>query len=97
MIAILLLVFQISGTGGIYPIEIMNPIFQALYPYLPMTYAINIVRETVLGLIWSNYIPSFLVLMAIAIATIILSLIIKEKADKASHFFEEKLEDSGLF
>ncbi len=97
MVAILLLVFQISGTGGIYPIEIMNPIFQALYPYLPMTYAINIVRETVLGLIWSNYIPSFLVLMAIAIATIILSLIIKEKADKASHFFEEKLEDSGLF
>lgn len=97
VVAILLLVFQISGTGGIYPIEIMNPIFQMLYPYLPMTYAINIVREAALGLIWGNYIPSFLVLMAIAIITIVVSLIIKEKADKISHYFEEKLKESGLF
>lgn len=97
LIAILLLVFQISGTGGIYPIEIMNPIFQTLYPYLPMTYAINILRETILGLLWSNYIPSFVVLLVIVIATVILSLIIKEKADKISHYFEDKLKNSSLF
>lgn len=97
VIAILLLVFQISGTGGIYPIEIMNPIFQTLYPYLPMTYAINIMRESILGLIWANYIPSFLVLVGIGILTIIISLIIKERFDKISHFFEKKLKESGLF
>ena len=97
VIAILLLVFQISGTGGIYPIEIMNPIFQMLYPFLPMTYAINIIREVTLGLIWSNYIPSFLVLVAIVVATIVISLIIKKRFDKISHYFEEKLKDSGLF
>ena len=97
VVAILLLVFQISGTGGIYPIEIMNPIFQMLYPFLPMTYAINIVRESTLGLIWSNYIPSFLVLVAIVVATIVISLIIKKRFDKISHYFEEKLKDSGLF
>ena len=96
-IVILLLVFQISGTGGIYPIEIMDPIFKTLYPYLPMTYAINIVREATLGLLWSNYIPSFLVMIAIAIITIIVCLIIKVKADDAAHYFEKKLEESGLF
>ena len=96
VIAILLLVFQISGTGGIYPIEIMNPIFQMLYPFLPMTYAINIIREVTLGLIWSNYIPSFLVLVAIAILTIVLSLIVKKRLDKISHYFDEKLKNSGL-
>ena len=96
-ISILLLVFQISGTGGIYPIEIMDPIFKALYPYLPMTYAINIVREATLGLLWSNYMPSFWVLIAIAVATVIICLIIKERADDAAHYFEKKLEESGLF
>ena len=97
VLGILLLVFQISGTGGVYPIEIMNPIFQALYPYLPMTYAINILRESLLGLIWSNYISSFVVLLGIVIATVIVSLIIKEKADKLSHYFEDKLDESKLF
>ena len=97
VISILLLVFQISGTGGIYPIEIMGPIFKTLYPYLPMTYGIDIIREASLGLLWSNYIPSFIVLLIILIATVIICLFIKEKADDLSHYFENKLEESDLF
>ena len=96
-IAVILLVLQISGTGGIYPIEIMHHVFQIIYPYLPMTYAINIVREAQLGVVWSNYIPSLLIFIGIGIATIILAVIIKEKADDASHYFEESLEETGLF
>jgi putative membrane protein len=97
VISILLLVFQISGTGGIYPIEIMGPVFEAMYPYLPMTYGINIIREASLGLLWSNYIPSFIVLIGILVATVIICLLIKEKADNISHYFENKLEESDLF
>ncbi len=96
-IAIVLLVFQISGTGGIYPVEIMAPFFNVANPYLPMTYAITLIRESQLGLIWSNYIPALIILLAIGLATVIVSIIIKEKADKAAHYFEKRLEDSGLF
>ncbi|MBR2665880.1 YhgE/Pip domain-containing protein [Methanobrevibacter sp.] len=96
-VAIVLLVLQISGTGGIYPVEIMSPIFNILNPYLPMTYAITLIREAQLGLIWSNFIPALIILFALGIVTVIVSIIIKEKADKATHYFENKLEESGLF
>ena len=96
-VAIVLLVLQISGTGGIYPVEIMSPIFNILNPYLPMTYAITLIREAQLGLIWSNFIPALIILFALGIVTVIVSMIIKEKADKATHYFENKLEESGLF
>ena len=96
-IAIVLLVFQISGTGGIYPVEIMAPFFNVANPYLPMTYAITLIRESQLGLVWSNYIPALIILLAIGLATVVVSIIIKEKADKAAHYFEKRLEDSGLF
>ena len=96
-IAIVLLVFQISGTGGIYPVEIMAPFFNVANPYLPMTYAITLIRESQLGLVWSNYIPALIILLAIGLATVVVSIIIKEKADKAAHYFEQRLEDSGLF
>ena len=96
-IVVILLVFQISGTGGIYPIEIMPKLFQELYSYLPMTYGIKLVREAQLGIIWPNYIPALIMLLAIGITTIIVSVIIKEKADKPSKYFEEKLKESGLF
>ena len=96
-IAIVLLVIQISGTGGIYPVEIMAQFFNVLNPYLPMTYAITLVREAQLGLIWSNYIPALSILLGIGLATVIVMMIIKEKADKITHYFEERLEDSELF
>ncbi len=96
-IAVVLLVIQISGTGGIYPVEIMDPIFSTMNPYLPMTYAITLIREAQLGLIWSNYIPALIILLSIAAAAVIILIIIKEKADRITHYFEGRLEDSGLF
>ncbi|RAP52068.1 MAG: hypothetical protein BZ137_09295 [Methanosphaera sp. rholeuAM130] len=96
-IAILLLVFQISGSGGIYPIEIMNPLFGVIYPYLPMTHAINIVRESQLGLIWMNYWPSFAYLWFIGMIVVILSILLKQRWDKRTQIIEEKLEESNLF
>ncbi|MDO5814975.1 MAG: YhgE/Pip domain-containing protein [Methanobrevibacter sp.] len=96
-VSIVLLVLQISGTGGIYPVEIMHQLFQILNPYLPMTHAITLIREAQLGMVWSNYIFALIVLLAIGIVAVIASVIIKERADKASHYFEERLEESGLF
>ena len=96
-VAIILLLFQISGTGGIYPIEIMGSMFKALYPYLPMTYAIDLIREAQLGLIWSNYLPALLKLIGIGIITEVAALLVKEKADKAAHYLEKRLDESGLF
>ena len=96
-IAIILLVFQISGSGGIYPVEIMNKIFGILYPYLPMTHAITLVREAQLGLIWSNYIPAFIWLIVVGIVVVLLSIILKQRFDKHTKYFEEKLHESNLF
>lgn len=96
-IGILLLVFQISGSGGIYPVEIMSVIFRVIYPYLPMTHGINIVRESQLGLIWTNYMPSFMFLFFLGAIVIILSILLKQRWDKRTKFFDEKLEEADIF
>ena len=64
---------------------------------MPMTYGINLVREAQLGVVWSNYWPSLAILVAIALITVGIAVIIKEKLDKQSHYFEKKLEESVLF
>lgn len=96
-IVVVLLVLQISSTGGIYPVELMAPFFQWISPLLPMTYAITMMREATLGVLWSNYIPNFLVLLGLGIATILISYLIKEKFDERANTFEEALERSKLF
>ena len=46
-IAVIIMVFQIAGAGGIYPIKTNPQVFGVLYPLWPFTYAINGFREAI--------------------------------------------------
>ena len=94
---VVILVLQITSTGGIFPVEILPPFFQAINPYLPLTYSIGALREVVAGVIWSAYWYNMIALALFPILTFVLTLLIKEKMDKRAQLLEEKLKKSGLF
>lgn len=96
-IAIVILVLQITATGGIFPVEILPPFFQSLHPFLPLTYAVGALREVVGGVIWNTYWYNMVMLALFPIAAFLLTLLIKEKVDKRAMWMEGKLKDSGLF
>ncbi|MDO9045432.1 MAG: YhgE/Pip domain-containing protein, partial [Methanobacteriaceae archaeon] len=79
---VVILVLQITATGGIFPVEILPPFFQAINPYLPLTYSIGALREVVAGVIWSTYWYNMIALALFPILTFVLTLLIKEKMDK---------------
>jgi putative membrane protein len=96
-LAIIVLVLQITATGGIFPVEILPPFFQAIHPYLPLSYAVGALREVVAGVLWNTYWYNILALAIFPALTFILTLLIKEKLDKRAQWTEEKLKESGLF
>ena len=96
-LAIIILVLQITGTAGIFPLEILPQFFQTIHPYLPLTYAVGALREVVAGVIWSTYWYNMLYMTIFAVVAFILTLLIKEKVDKRAQWTEEKLKESGLF
>lgn len=44
-LALIILVLQLAASGGTFPVETIDKGFQAISPYLPMTYAIKLLRE----------------------------------------------------
>ena len=54
-IGIIILVLSISGAGGNFPVILSGKFFQAINPFLPFTYAVNALRETVGGIYWNNF------------------------------------------
>ena len=96
-LAIIILVLQITATAGIYPVQLLPPFFQAIHPYLPLTYAIGALREVIGGVLWSSYWYNILILAIFPALTFVITLIIKEKLNKRSQWSEKKLGDSGLF
>lgn len=47
-IALLLLVLQLASSGGTFPVEIIDESFQKISPYMPMTYTIKLIKESVI-------------------------------------------------
>ena len=53
-VAVILVIVQIPGASGLYPIEMMPDFFRELHPWLPFTYGINAMRGPIAGL-YGNY------------------------------------------
>lgn len=94
-IAVIIMVFQIAGAGGIYPIQTNPEIFGMLYPLWPFTYSINSFREAISGPVWENVWISVRALLVYCIIFITLS-ILKKPLHKITHFMEHKFEESNL-
>ncbi|WP_152656159.1 YhgE/Pip domain-containing protein [Oceanobacillus sp. CFH 90083] len=61
-VAIIFMILQLSGGGGMFPIQVAPAFFQAIHPFLPFTYAIDILREASGGIVWSVVFSRFAVL-----------------------------------
>lgn len=70
-ICIILLVLQLGSSGGTFPIQMTSNFFQALYPKVPFTYSIGLLREAVGGV----YIPAAQRDMKILLIGIVITLI----------------------
>lgn len=54
-IGIIILVLSISGAGGNFPVVLSGQFFQAINPWLPFTYAVNLLRESTGGVYWPSF------------------------------------------
>ena len=96
-IAVLLVIMQIPGASGIYPIEMMPDFFRALFPFFPFTYGIDALRETIGGFYGLHYLRYMAVLVLFAALAFILGLFLRQRLGNFARLFNSKLADTGLF
>ncbi len=94
-VAIIIMIFQIAGSGGIYPIETNPAIFGMLQPLWPFTYAIGGFREAIIGPYGPNVAMYVRTLLKIVIIVLPFGLL-KRPFHKLIHFFEHKFEEADL-
>ena len=54
-ICVILLVVQVAGSGGTFPIEVAPKFFRTVYPLLPFNYSMGAMRETIAGMYGNTY------------------------------------------
>ncbi|WP_297713473.1 YhgE/Pip domain-containing protein [Clostridium sp.] len=96
VLGIVLLVIQIGGSGGTFPIQLTPKFFQVINPFLPFTYAISLAREAIGGVVQSVLIKDIVVLLIYGAIFILISLFLKKPINKLTHGFTESFEKSGI-
>lgn len=76
-LAVLLLVIQISGSGGAYPLQLLPAWFQGISPFLPATYAVNAVRSAIAGVYQGDFWLSLGALALFVIPALLLGLVLR--------------------
>lgn len=95
-VSVILLVVQVAGTGGTFPIEVAPKFFQAVYPLLPFTHSMAALRETVGGMYGMNYWIDLGKLVIFLVISLIVGLILRKPIIKLNDAFTEKLEETKL-
>ena len=95
-IVIILLVLQISSSGGTFPVEVIPSFFQKVSRFLPFTYAIGTLREAQGGIFYPNLYKELFYLGIFALLFILLGLLFKKPLEGLNHQFSKKFKESGL-
>ncbi|WP_273413211.1 YhgE/Pip domain-containing protein [Corynebacterium appendicis] len=95
-IAVFLVVIQIPGASGLYPIELMPGFFRRIYPYLPFRYGIDAMRETIAGFYGHHYLRFLATLLAMSAAAFALGWLFRLTSSHANLLFNRQLARTNL-
>ncbi len=95
-LGIIILVLSISGAGGNFPVVLSDGFFRVINPYLPFTYAVNLIREAVGGIYWPNATKDIIILLAFGIGFYLLGLLTTEKLKPFMHKLHKSAKKSMI-
>lgn len=94
--AIILLVLQVAGSGGTFPIQLTPKFFQIINPFLPFTYAISFAREAIGGVVQSVLVKDIVIMLIYIVVSILISIFLKKPINNLLSGFTKKFHESGL-
>ena len=94
--SVIIMVIQVAGAGGSYPVRVLPQIFQKLYPFMPFNYAMNAMREAIGGTYGNNYEKYIIILLLISILFAVLGLLLYKPVHWLNKLIAESSEKAEI-
>ena len=94
--SVIIMVIQVAGSGGSYPIHVLPQIFQDLYAFMPFHYGMDLVRECVGGFYQGTYLKCVLILLLMCMIFFIIGITLYYPAKKLNEIIAKSKEASGV-
>lgn len=90
LLAIILLILQLTSCAGTFPLELVPNFFKVLNPFMPFTYGVTALRESISGTSATVIFNNSMVLVAVLIVFLIISILLGEFGEKIQQKFHHK-------
>ena len=94
--AVILMVIQVAGSGGTFPVEVLPKVFQYLYKYMPFAHGMNAMREAIAGMHGKDYWVYLAGMLAYIATALVFGLIVSIPCKKLNKKIEESKERTDL-
>ena len=94
--AVIIMVIQVAGSGGSYPIHVLPMLFQKLYFLMPFHYGMDMIRETIGGMYGNTYRNCALILLGMCVIFTVFGLLVYYPARKLNAAIAESKRRSGI-
>lgn len=95
-LVVVIMVIQVAGAGGTFPVEVLPKVYQAIYKYLPFNYAMNALRECVGGLYRWDYFKYLGYLLVFVVVSLFVGLVLSIPAKKLNEMIIKSKKKSGV-
>lgn len=95
-LCVLLVILQIPGAAGLYPIEMMPGFFQAIHPWLPFTYGIAAMREAIGGFYGNFYLENLVKVSLFIVPAFVVGVVLRRHLLNINYLFDRRLAATGL-
>lgn len=95
-LAIVVMVIQVAGAGGTFPIQTLPEIYQKIYKYFPFPYGMDAMRETIGGIYQLDYWKNIGTLGIYIIISLVIGLVVAIPFRKLMEKIEQSKENTGI-
>lgn len=95
LIAIAILILQLTSCAGTFPLEVVPKFFKVLNPYMPFTYCVSALREIISGGNYAVVWKDVAILACVMFVFLFISMVMKGHADKMQELIEKKKEEEA--
>lgn len=95
-IAVFIMVLQVAGSGGTFPMEMLPKPFQMAYPFMPFVHSENAIRAAMFGVYGNDWLLEMALLAAFLIPALLLGLVLSRPFAPINEWIEEKMEQTKL-
>ena len=91
-ISVIVMILQVAGGGGTFPVEVLPPVFRVMFPFMPFHYAMDAMRDCIGGMYGAPYIKCLGILILFGIGAVAVGLLLHkpmrgviEKVEESKH------------